>query len=753
MLSLSEEVKNAYRKDSTDKQIVISFGNNTDVSGVNFYFGLYNATSSGRLGLAADHYIPINPGGDSFASCINYDYLQYAEYAIFSVRFVAADVSQDLLDYPVEYKLTYVDKRGATKTVVHEYNIGEIAEEIFSSTSGGKRIQFVIPANELEYISEVRFSNWNQTVDYNCGFTWCDYMFELTNNQNDYMENFVVSPIYQGHDIEDYVTIDTENIQDITNSDLIAESFSMNEALCSQDNIKFGACESSYVDFSIFGRNDNFKNKTLEINQYVGNNEESVPLGKYTVTSVKKESNKNKKTITAYDGLLALNNSADDWYTMYMFGVNTEDASRYGMEYARQIFSTYYNIAKYLGIESDAEYDKTQLFLYDRATIHTTYETTKYLKYSSNVWIKYAKFTIANPDVKKLYKMECEIYGRDWPDTYTEKFIIDSFVGDSYKNSVDELARGIINKGTVMVKETRTDHYTNTFLCDMGDCFMLSPDTTSIDIYIPFCTCGTNGVNISYLLDSVSFYKVDREIDLTNGAVRLMYYNWSSKEVFPCENGITARDVFRSLLEPCGCFFKLNRYGKPQFYYCTKSALYPSETLYPNEVLLPRGNTGVISRSCYISFEQEDYEVHDFGKIQIKKSRSSNDGTGIAEWEYIGDVEKTNAYIIEDNIFYSAPEMEYEYDSMPEVSEMLEGMFTRINNMGYVPCDVKAVGLPYLEPGDRITLMTENSAIETFVFSRNLSGIQSMKDNYESKGDEYNEVISDYGYKEWKGEE
>ena len=69
--------------------------------------------------------------------------------------------------------------------------------------------------------------------------------------------------------------------------------------------------------------------------------------------------------------------------------------------------------------------------------------------------------------------------------------------------------------------------------------------------------------------------------------------------------------------------------------------------------------------------------------------------------------------------------------------------------MGYAPSEVHAVGLPYVECGDRISLLTKEGGIETFVFSRTLSGIQSLVDSYESYGDECNEAISDFGYKEW----
>ena len=94
--------------------------------------------------------------------------------------------------------------------------------------------------------------------------------------------------------------------------------------------------------------------------------------------------------------------------------------------------------------------------------------------------------------------------------------------------------------------------------------------------------------------------------------------------------------------------------------------------------------------------------------------------------------------------------MEYDYDNMSEVSEMLQNMYNQISNMDYTPCTVVAMGMPWIECGDRITCLTKTGGDESFVFRRTLTGIQSLKDTYESEGDEYTEEINDYGYKEWR---
>ena len=90
--------------------------------------------------------------------------------------------------------------------------------------------------------------------------------------------------------------------------------------------------------------------------------------------------------------------------------------------------------------------------------------------------------------------------------------------------------------------------------------------------------------------------------------------------------------------------------------------------------------------------------------------------------------------------------MEYEYGSMQDVSKMLEMMYNRINNMGYIPGKFVITGMPWLEVGDRIGLLTATGGVETFVFRRTYKGIIAPKDTIVSQGDEYTEAVKDYGY-------
>ena len=68
------------------------------------------------------------------------------------------------------------------------------------------------------------------------------------------------------------------------------------------------------------------------------------------------------------------------------------------------------------------------------------------------------------------------------------------------------------------------------------------------------------------------------------------------------------------------------------------------------------------------------------------------------------------------------------------IETLLENLWGVLNNMSYTPFTAEAVGTPFLESGDRFTLLTKSDGFESFIFERTLKGIQALKDTYEARG-------------------
>lgn len=508
--------------------------------------------------------------------------------------------------------------------------------------------------------------------------------------------------------------------------------------------VQFNLCDAVYWDdFPEWDEFDCIGYNNMSLEEYKMNKTGDIPMGRFKVTNIKKNHRgaSQRLTLTAYDDLLKLNQNAGDWCTMYMYAVNTmQYLPRYDYEYARQIFSSYWNIMSYLGIDKRSNYEETVLSTRSIGEF-TASNYTLDMEDTGNVTIRLFVETVSSDiDVMKPYVVDIE---HDYDLEELEMYI------DSYFDHIDKYARGVYNQAEVYIEETLEGGETNKFVVNNHDYFMLSPDCVSFNIYAPLWT-DYNGSDVNRLAKSYKLSRVEKSYDLVNASTRLFYYNFGTRELATYDSSIQARDVVRSILEPTGCFLHIDRFGLPAFKYCTKAGLYPSNTLYPADNLYPRGlDGGTIATGYYISADSEDYSVKNIGKIQIVKKTFDSSDKSIVEWEYVGDQRNPNTYLIDDNIFYCNEKSEYEYGSQPEIEAMLENMYSRINNMGYTPSEVKMVGMPWLEVGDRIGIMTVTGGIESFIFRRTYKGIVAPKDMIVSQGDEYIEAVKDYGYKEW----
>jgi hypothetical protein len=544
------------------------------------------------------------------------------------------------------------------------------------------------------------------------------------------------------------------NFNYIEKGDFEEESFSITESLSSKDNLKYGLCEASICEFTVVNYNGIEVGDLIYPKMWLDDVENStIPLGVFVVHSinVQYEGVLKKKRITAYSKITNLENKATDWNTIYMYGVNTETTdgsyTGRGFEYARQLYSSTFNALKFFGIDGVEKYSCEKVAehgysAYFDTWLKWTVQTNFYYK------LYYTKITVSNPDTSARY-FATYVNALDINNQpRTDEYIIENYM-PFYKQQVDALGRGF-GKGDILVEETNSFGIKHRYLVDRGDAFMISSNCTSLVIRIPaLCRLenGSGTVQSTWqLINSVALYKIAGEDRLTNSAERLMYYNYMSREIFPIDSSATGRDVIRSILEMTGCYFTLDRVnGKPRFKYPDKSGLYPSNTLYPSDTLYPRnGISSVYGMGRYETLRAEDYSVASIGKIQIVKKEESNDVASCV-WEHVGS-NAPNTYIIDDNIYYCAEDMEYDYDLMIDVSRVLINMFYEITNNNYTPFKAVLIGLPWQECGDRLNIETYNGNFETFIYRRKLKGIDLLKDTYEAKGDKITEGVNTYLY-------
>jgi len=755
MINISNEAKQKYVKDSVAKNFRIGFAHKDikEISNINMGLPMnsviYDMGSRGSSTPISKYYPYHRVFGNSYGDDI--EILGTAKTITFYFKINLKQLHEEYLKPNARWIFGYKDADGATS-----YSYVPMPNPLDYKKSAGQYADVVLTFDINNGISD--FADiYIECYDYTLLPT--QYYYEgfeiqqvkvLYGTRNDVnLSNVVLLKNLPDFNIDDYFS------GYITKETLEEESNDITESLSSKNNLKYGLCEASIFEFTVV--NDDrlrvgdllYPEMSLDgvANSYI-------PLGVYVVDKINKsyEGSLIKYSVLAYSKMTNLANKAGDWNSVYMFGINseTEDGSYTGngFEFARQIYSSVYSALKFFGLDDIRNYTVTKI--QDITPTASSVSRERWIKWlrSDDFYgtLYYYKMVVNNPNTSHRYMATYT----NAPAPYTTEPMTDDFIIHNvlleFTDVFDPLGRGFA-KGDTLVVETDSNGDEHKYLVDKGDMFAISSDCVTLTIYVPALYKRYEQLaDTALLLSKIQLYEIEDEYKLTNASERLMYYNYFTREIFPIQSSKTGRDVVRSILEVCGCLFRLDRrYGLPEFVYATKAGLYPSDTLYPSDYLFPRDGVGdSLEAGRYITLRAEDYTVQDIGRIQIVKDGTSNEPKSVV-WEYTGSDDK-NTYVIDDNIYYCNENMDYEFDLMADVQAVLSKMFTEISHNNYIPFKSTLVGLPWLECGDRINFRTYNDVFETFVYKRKLVGIDSLKDTFEAKGDELTEAVDTYAY-------
>ena len=109
--------------------------------------------------------------------------------------------------------------------------------------------------------------------------------------------------------------------QKIDNSMLEIGTFALEESLCSESELKFGACEANCVKFTARNTAGNIIGKTIAIEETIdGDSENPMPYGVFKVASDVPTADRTKRQITAYDAMYdIINTDVKSWYAGLSF--------------------------------------------------------------------------------------------------------------------------------------------------------------------------------------------------------------------------------------------------------------------------------------------------------------------------------------------------------------------------------------------------------------------------------------------------
>lgn len=109
--------------------------------------------------------------------------------------------------------------------------------------------------------------------------------------------------------------------QKIDNSMLEIGTFALEESLCSESELKFGACEANCVKFTARNTAGNIIGKTISIEETIdGDSQNPMPYGVFKVASDVPTVDRTKRQITAYDAMYdIINTDVKAWYAGLSF--------------------------------------------------------------------------------------------------------------------------------------------------------------------------------------------------------------------------------------------------------------------------------------------------------------------------------------------------------------------------------------------------------------------------------------------------
>lgn len=173
---------------------------------------------------------------------------------------------------------------------------------------------------------------------------------------------------------------------------------------------------------------------------------------------------------------------------------------------------------------------------------------------------------------------------------------------------------------------------------------------------------------------------------------------------------LSGSDVICAICEINGVFGHVDRSG--EFGYIT----------------LENASKQKYTTGMYLSCEFEEYNTSKIESIQI---RGEENDIGVVAGTTTG-----NRYVIEDNfLLYGKTES--------ELSEIANAFLLAVENVQYKPFKGTVQGNPCVEVGDAVAFYTNTETFESYVLERRLNGIQSLKDEFETKGiKEYTENVN-----------
>lgn len=594
--------------------------------------------------------------------------------------------------------------------------------------------------------------------------------------------------------------------EDITNKHLIKESVSFTESLCSQNELKFGLCESSVIEFQTFdvgningcrivarievdisSLSSSFRSAYGEVLPDLNYPVYVIRYGEFFVNSCERDAtNFQQRKVVAYSREYEFGLTTFERYKQRTATTSASDYTVHLPEFILSQFNLLNDDEMTLQVVKwgNEDYGYGKMIINQKGQYKLTNVSTRNytMTWASAKNTDVDSYHIGhNTDYTSLFKLEGNVdkaaidafdrklksYGIDMYTlrngftndnevVYTSLFapFMDIAIPNTDGSFSAYIASNTPNmepgKGyTSLIYPFIDDFYTQT----KTYCAIYVPHTVKVSITDASTNRVVETITCTFAKD-VKICKVNvnsniMKIDASLNVPRVKYYNelvGAYRYRVEEPQGLN-REFMQAVFELLGEFGKFDRTRDSAYKRIRindKLNLYPYDKLFPADDIYPKGmdpdNCDILLGKHYIRAWYDDQPTKRYGTIRCKYKNTAG-------------VEKETVYnVVDFKLKDKSGSQVYDPDDYQEydisenyiiknctftdtaMTEVLKNMANAIRDIIYMPADIEAVGLPYIEPGDVVEVITPDGGFDTVVLRRTLKGIQSLKDSYESKG-------------------
>lgn len=559
---------------------------------------------------------------------------------------------------------------------------------------------------------------------------------------------------------------------DITNSNIVYESVSLTESICSEQDLKFGLCEASALKFETWGI-ENIKGCVIEagieidvsdlpenlIAEYGTVTEDvdypyyRIPYGTFVVDECKRQSDANRRKAVAYSQLinnLTKLNPLEQLKQSVEVSTNTAYKADL-MSFVVQNIKDFYKAKDGVIVaETALEMDAQKTYQIERWKPMSTAEDYYYLVATV------ATLTVGGSDseMQNYYnKVVRFAYNKvDGFDDIVKDILERTPLNDAVKLSPLCLIKSrTVFDGHIALGISSAPY-------DPG--YLYYPymtglaDDEYIEIALPIkfeyfssdnallpqkklCEWTVaDGYEASLCEFSDAYYTQDITFERTK----------SKNGRYYCDiNSVDLGSITNAFLELNGMFGKVARNGGMTFCPVKKIlGLYPSEKTFPSADLYPgAGGDFALSRAHYISAQCDEEYTKPYYAITVtyvdEDNEECSESLQIIEDQEIRTLVSSDLEIRYDAENYQIYSLANNYlirngtFTAEEITAMLQRVAANIADVRYIPSDIELIGMPWVEAGDVVSIETEDGIISTIILCRTLTGVQALRDNFESR--------------------